>query len=212
MSRRISIRLFSNSPPPAPRPRRRALPAGRRSLRRRSVRHRLAFRARAPAVRKMPAPVRKHARGADFATQVELNGRECVDLTPEIREDILSSCLRIPDVMRMAGPNVPRRSRAPAAPLSEDADHSAWDALDHSNQRNNLTTFQSWESRNAKPPRCACAPARPRTAGTPRSLPSALSAAPPCSATLPAPRAAPTKAASPHLRGRAVKPRNLCFS
>jgi len=67
----------------------------------------------------------------DFATQVELDGRESVDLTPSIREDIL---LILPSHPRCDADGTTKCpatfQSAPAAPLTEEVDHSAWDALD----------------------------------------------------------------------------------
>ncbi len=67
----------------------------------------------------------------DFATQIELEGRESVDLTPAIREDIL---LVLPSHPRC---DADRRTKcpatfqsAPAAPLTEEVDPSTWNALD----------------------------------------------------------------------------------
>jgi uncharacterized metal-binding protein YceD (DUF177 family) len=67
----------------------------------------------------------------NFAMQVELNGSESVDLTPEIREDILLVLPSHPRCDADGRTNCPASFQsAPAAPLTEEADHSAWDALD----------------------------------------------------------------------------------
>lgn len=69
----------------------------------------------------------------DYALQIERNGAEFVDLTEEIREDIL---LRLPSHPRCdadGSRECPARFQdAPGAPLSEepDAASSAWNALD----------------------------------------------------------------------------------
>jgi uncharacterized metal-binding protein YceD (DUF177 family) len=67
----------------------------------------------------------------DFATQVDLDGRESVDLTPEVREDILlilPSHPRCDDDGRTKCPAT--FQSAPAAPLTEEVDSSTWNALD----------------------------------------------------------------------------------
>jgi len=67
----------------------------------------------------------------NFATQVELSGSESVDLTPEIREDILLVLPSHPRCDADGRTKCPATFQsAPAAPLAEDADHTAWDALD----------------------------------------------------------------------------------
>lgn len=67
----------------------------------------------------------------DFAAQVELNGRESVDLTPEIREDILLVLPSHPRCDADGSTTCPATFRsAPHAPLTEETDHTAWDALD----------------------------------------------------------------------------------
>ncbi len=67
----------------------------------------------------------------DFATQIELDGRESVDLTPEIREDILLVLSSHPRCDADDSTTCPATFRsAPSAPSTEETDHSAWDALD----------------------------------------------------------------------------------
>lgn len=66
-----------------------------------------------------------------FGVQVQLEGHESVDLTPEIREDILLTLPSHPRCDADGRTKCPATFQsAPAAPLSEEADHSAWDALD----------------------------------------------------------------------------------
>ncbi len=66
-----------------------------------------------------------------FATQIELDGRESVDLTPEIREDILLVLPSHPRCDSDGRTKCPATFQsAPAEPLTDEADHSAWDALD----------------------------------------------------------------------------------
>ena len=67
----------------------------------------------------------------DFAAQVELEGRESVDLTPEIREDILLVLPSHPRCDADGRTKCPATFQsAPAAPLTEEVDRSTWDALD----------------------------------------------------------------------------------
>lgn len=67
----------------------------------------------------------------NFATQIELDGRESVDLTPEIREDILLVLPSHPRCDADGSTTCPATFRsAPSAPLTEETDHTAWDALD----------------------------------------------------------------------------------
>jgi uncharacterized protein len=67
----------------------------------------------------------------DFATQVDLEGRESVDLTPEIREDILLTLPSHPRCDADGRTKCPATFQsAPAAPLTEEVDSSTWNALD----------------------------------------------------------------------------------
>jgi uncharacterized protein len=67
----------------------------------------------------------------DFATQIPLEGRESVDLTPAIREDILLTLPSHPRCDADGRTKCPATFQSvPAAPLSEEADPSAWEALD----------------------------------------------------------------------------------
>jgi len=67
----------------------------------------------------------------DFATQEELEGRESVDLTPSIREDILLILPSHPRCDADGRTKCPATFQsAPAAPLTEEVDRSTWDALD----------------------------------------------------------------------------------
>ncbi|HEY8901517.1 MAG TPA: hypothetical protein VIM61_13980 [Chthoniobacterales bacterium] len=67
----------------------------------------------------------------DFAAQVELDGRESVDLTPEIREDILLVLPTHPRCDADGRTKCPATFRsAPAAPLTEEVEPSTWSALD----------------------------------------------------------------------------------
>ncbi|MGH8046652.1 MAG: YceD family protein [Chthoniobacterales bacterium] len=67
----------------------------------------------------------------DFATQAELEGRESVDLTPDIREDILLILPSHPRCDADGRTKCPATFQsAPAAPLTEEVDPSTWNALD----------------------------------------------------------------------------------
>ncbi len=67
----------------------------------------------------------------NFATQIDLDGRESVDLTPAIREDILLTLPSHPRCDADGRTKCPAKFQsAPAAPLTEEVDHSTWDALD----------------------------------------------------------------------------------
>lgn len=67
----------------------------------------------------------------DFGTQIELQGGESVDLTPQIREDILLVLPSHPRCDSDGRTKCPATFQsAPAEPLIDEADHSAWDALD----------------------------------------------------------------------------------
>jgi len=67
----------------------------------------------------------------DFGTQIELDGRESADLTPEIREDILLVLPSHPRCDADGSTKCPATFRsAPAAPLTEEVEPSTWDALD----------------------------------------------------------------------------------
>lgn len=67
----------------------------------------------------------------DFAAQVELEGRESVDLTPAIREDILLVLPSHPRCDADGRTKCPATFQsAPAAPLTEEVDPSTWNALD----------------------------------------------------------------------------------
>jgi uncharacterized metal-binding protein YceD (DUF177 family) len=67
----------------------------------------------------------------DFALQIELAGGESVDLTPQIREDILLVLPSHPRCDSDGRTKCPATFQsAPAEPLIDEADHSAWDALD----------------------------------------------------------------------------------
>lgn len=67
----------------------------------------------------------------DFAVQVELDGRESVDLTPALREDILLVLPSYPRCDADGSTTCPATFQsAPIAPLIDETDHSAWDALD----------------------------------------------------------------------------------
>lgn len=73
----------------------------------------------------------------EFAMQRELDGRESVDLTPELREDILLVLPSYPRCDVDGSTTCPATFQsAPAAPLTEEADHSAWDALDQLKPKN----------------------------------------------------------------------------
>jgi uncharacterized protein len=67
----------------------------------------------------------------NFAAQVELEGRESVDLTPAIREDILLILPSHPRCDADGRTKCPATFQsAPAAPLTEEVDPSTWNALD----------------------------------------------------------------------------------
>ena len=66
----------------------------------------------------------------NFVTQVELQGRESVDLTPYLREDILLVLPSHPRCDADGRTNCPATFQSAPAPLTDDGDHSAWDALD----------------------------------------------------------------------------------
>jgi uncharacterized protein len=67
----------------------------------------------------------------DFAMQVDLDGHESVDLTPDIREDILLTLPSHPRCDADGRTKCPATFQsAPAAPLTEEVDSSTWDALD----------------------------------------------------------------------------------
>ena len=67
----------------------------------------------------------------DFAALVDLDGRESVDLTPSLREDILLILPSHPRCDADGRTKCPAKFQsAPAAPLTEEVDHSTWDALD----------------------------------------------------------------------------------
>ncbi len=67
----------------------------------------------------------------DFAAQVELEGRESVDLTPSLREDILLVLPSHPRCDADGRTKCPATFQsAPAAPLTEEVDPSTWNALD----------------------------------------------------------------------------------
>ncbi len=67
----------------------------------------------------------------DFGAQVELDGRESVDLTAEIREDILLILPSHPRCDADGSTKCPATFRsAPAAPLTEEVEPSTWSALD----------------------------------------------------------------------------------
>lgn len=67
----------------------------------------------------------------DFAMQTELDGRESVDLTPALREDILLVLPSYPRCDVDGSTTCPATfQNAPGAPLIDETDHSAWDALD----------------------------------------------------------------------------------
>jgi uncharacterized metal-binding protein YceD (DUF177 family) len=67
----------------------------------------------------------------DFAAQVDLEGRESVDLTPAIREDILLVLPSHPRCDADGRTKCPATFQsAPAAPLTEEVDPSTWNALD----------------------------------------------------------------------------------
>jgi uncharacterized metal-binding protein YceD (DUF177 family) len=67
----------------------------------------------------------------DFAAQEDLEGRESVDLTPAIREDILLTLPSHPRCDADGRTKCPAKFQsAPAAPLTEEVDRSTWDALD----------------------------------------------------------------------------------
>ncbi|MDD5198892.1 MAG: hypothetical protein PHC88_03745 [Terrimicrobiaceae bacterium] len=67
----------------------------------------------------------------DFGTQVDLVGCESVDLTAQIREDILLVLPSHPRCDDDGSTKCPATFQsAPAAPLIEEVDHSTWDALD----------------------------------------------------------------------------------
>jgi uncharacterized metal-binding protein YceD (DUF177 family) len=67
----------------------------------------------------------------NFAAQVDLDGRESVDLTPAIREDILLILPSHPRCDADGRTKCPAKFQsAPAAPLTEEVDHPTWNALD----------------------------------------------------------------------------------
>jgi uncharacterized protein len=67
----------------------------------------------------------------DFATQIESEGREVVDLTPMIREDILLSLPSYPRIDREGAQIIPRKGQeGNSSPTGEDKSGSpAWDVL-----------------------------------------------------------------------------------
>jgi uncharacterized metal-binding protein YceD (DUF177 family) len=66
-----------------------------------------------------------------FATQIDLEGLESVDLTPDIREDILLTLPSHPRCDADGRTKCPATFQsAPAAPLTEEVDSSTWNALD----------------------------------------------------------------------------------
>ena len=67
----------------------------------------------------------------DFATQKELDGRELVDLTPEIREDIHLALPSYPRCDAGGGKTCPASfPRASADDASQPSGTAAWEALD----------------------------------------------------------------------------------
>ncbi|MFV0414802.1 MAG: YceD family protein [Chthoniobacterales bacterium] len=69
----------------------------------------------------------------DFSTQVELNGAECIDLTPIVREDIFLNLPPYPknDAVEFPAPKTSSTNKKPSEKPKESEDGSIWSALDN---------------------------------------------------------------------------------
>ena len=145
-----------------------------------------------------------------FRPSRELDGRELVDLAPQIRGRYTScSAGSSPDVMRMdAKVCAARFSQAPADDLSA----SRQCAVGRSGQTEETEKIKKINNpdfmgvQNAKPRRCACAPVRPPTAGMLQKL----SRCPQCGASVRGRTATPgvwiLQGTSGSYRGRRIVP------
>ena len=65
-----------------------------------------------------------------FATQVEIDGRELIDLTPVVREELLLALPNHPRCDWMAGHSCPYQQPEPSGSRPQENAESAWDQLD----------------------------------------------------------------------------------